>query len=309
MKLSNPGKGYLMIGIASFLWGTAGLLLDGLFKSGVTSANIVFWKLLFGFILMFIYIFLKDRELLKIDKKSMLQLAFVGLVCQALYNLLMFSSVEKTTLATATVLLYTAPAFVIILSKILYKEIISINKIISLFLCMAGCFLVVTGAEMTSLKVNPIGVLMGIGAGFAYAIMTIMSKSLLKSCKQETIVLYAMGFGSLFSSFFSNPMFMLKANFGMEVWLYLFLFGLVQTFLAYTIYITGLSYEVEASKVGIIATLEVVVAATISYIFFNEVIGGWKLFGVLMVIASIVILQLRKMSSVKTEVSNTFQSN
>jgi drug/metabolite transporter (DMT)-like permease len=302
MKLSNPAKGYLMVGLASFLWGTAGLLLDGLFKSGVTSANIVFWKLLFGFILMFIYIFFKNRELLKIDRKSMLQLAIVGLVCQAIYNLLMFTSVQKTTLATATVLIYTAPAFVIIMSKILYKEVITTNKIISLILCMAGCFLVVTGAEMTSLKVNPVGVLMGIGAGFAYAIMTIMSKSLLKVCKQETIVLYAMGFGFLFSGLFSDPMVLLENNYGMKVWIYLFLFGLLQTFLAYTIYITALTYEVEASKVGIIATLEVVVAAGISYIFFNEAIGGWKLFGILMVIASIVILQIRKTLSTEVNV-------
>jgi drug/metabolite transporter (DMT)-like permease len=293
-----------MVAIASILWGTAGLILNVLFESGVTSINIVFWKLLFGFLLMFVYIFFKNRELLKVDKKGMLYLALMGLICQTLYNFLMFTSIKKTSIATATVLLYTAPAFVIIMSRIVYKELVTTNKIISLLLCMTGSFLVVTGASITDLKINSTGVLAGIGAGLAYAILTILTKYLLKKYKEETIVLYAMGFGFLFSILFSNPVVMLGGNFGIKVWLNLFLFGLIQTFLAYTLYITGMSYGVEASKVGIIATLEVVVAAAISYLFLNEVIGGWRLLGIIMVIASIVILQSKRVMPLESNVSS-----
>ena len=55
-------------------------------------------------------------------------------------------------------------------------------------------------------------------------------------------------------------------------------------------YITGLSYGVEASKAGIICSLEIVVSVIISYLFFNEVILGVKLLGIIMALGSIFII-------------------
>jgi drug/metabolite transporter (DMT)-like permease len=77
-------------------------------------------------------------------------------------------------------------------------------------------------------------------------------------------------------------------------WLLLCSIGLISTALAYGLYITGLSYGIEASKAGIISTLELVVSVILSYLVFEEALGGWKLIGILMVIFSVIIVQVDK---------------
>jgi drug/metabolite transporter (DMT)-like permease len=56
---------------------------------------------------------------------------------------------------------------------------------------------------------------------------------------------------------------------------------------------------IEASKAGIISTVEVVVAVMVSYVFFDEQLVGIKLLGILMVIDSVVTVQLNRLTAHK----------
>lgn len=302
LKFENQTKGYLMVALASVFWGTMGIYGQILFSSGITSKNIVFWKLIFAFSGIFVYTLIKDRNLLRIDRKGIMQFGLIGLICHALQNLFMLSAIEKTTIATATILLYTSPAFIIIISRIIYKEKLTFNKVISLVLCFSGSFLTVTGASLNMIKINVTGVMFGLGAGFTYSLVTILTKSLLKKYRQETIVLYSFGFGFLMSMIFSNPTAILKIDFSLKIWINLFLLGFVSTFASHFIYATGLSKGIESSKAGIIATLEIVVAVLISYFAFGEILTIWKLLGIIMVIASIVVLQIQ--NNLKLDISS-----
>ncbi|ABR47404.1 protein of unknown function DUF6, transmembrane [Alkaliphilus metalliredigens QYMF] len=291
MQINDRTKGYLLIALASILWGTMGLVGKLLFSYELRPQDITFWKLLIGFIMMFVYLYIKKIDSIKIDRCGMWQLALVGLFCQALYNLFIFSAIEKTTIATATILLYTAPIFVTIMARIFYKERLTSYKVVALLFCILGCYLTITGGSLGAIKLDTEGMMLGLGAGFTYALTTITSRALLKRYSQWTILLYIFGFGALFSLLFANPTTVFQFGFNLNIWLGLFILGLVPTTLAYGLYITGLSYEVESSKAGIITTLEVVVAVLASYVFLGEVILGWKLIGVIMVLCSVIIVQ------------------
>ena len=78
----------------------------------------------------------------------------------------------------------------------------------------------------------------------------------------------------------------------LKVWLLLGTISLISTAIAYGLYITGLSYGIEASKAGIISTLELVVSVILSYLVFKEALWGWKLAGILMVVFSVIIVQV-----------------
>lgn len=69
-------------------------------------------------------------------------------------------------------LLYTAPSIVMILSLVLFHERITVQKLIALVLAFAGCCLVsLVGGEH---KLSTIGILYGFGAGFGYALYSIL---------------------------------------------------------------------------------------------------------------------------------------
>ena len=287
-------KGYLMIAIAGALWGTVGLFGKIFFAYGFDPKLVVFCRLLVAFLIMFIFIFLKDKKLLKFDKRGLLYTALIGFFSQALFNLLYFETIKRTTIATAVILLYTAPIFLIIMGRIFYKEFLTPIKISALILCIVGCFLTVTGGSLDTLNINSLGVLMGIGAGFTYALVTIISKAIIYDYHPLTIILYSFLFGWIFLVPFSNPLNLLHVSYSLPLVASIVGLGLIPTVLSYILYITGLSCGVEASKAGIICSLEIVVSVLISYLFFNEVILGVKLLGIIMALGSICIINFDK---------------
>jgi len=294
-------KGYLMIALAGSLWGTVGLFGKIFFNFGFDPKLVVFCRLFVGFLIMFIFISLKDKKLLKLDKRGLKYTALIGIFSQALFNLIYFETIKRTTISTAVILLYTAPIFLIIMGRIFYKESLTPIKISALILCIIGCFLTVTGGSLDALNINSVGVLLGIGAGFTYALVTIISKAIINDYHPLTIILYGFLFGWIFLVPFSNPLNLLYVKYSLPIVASIVGLGLIPTVLAYILYITGLSYGVEASKAGIICSLEIVVSVIISYLFFKEVILGVKLLGIIMALGSIFIINFDRQGLILIE--------
>ncbi len=289
----------MMVAAAATLWGTVGIQVQTLFNYNLSLQSIIFWRLFFAFIILFFFVFFTNKKWLIIDKKGIIYLALMGLFSQMLFNLFYFSCIQKTTIATAVTLLYSAPIFIAVMARIFYKELFTPVKTVALFLCMGGCFFAATGGSVAVLKLNLIGVLMGLGAGFTFSLVTIISKAIIRKYHQLTIIVYALGFGLLFYLPFSHPLIIFQKNLPLEVWLLISSFGVISTALAYGLYITGISYGIEVSRAGIISTLELVVGVILSYLVFKEVLWGWKLVGILMVVFSVIIVQADNILPVK----------
>ena len=294
-------KGYLMVAAAATLWGTVGIQVQTLFNYNLSIQSIVFWRLFFAFTILFFFVFFTDKKRLIIDKKGLIYLALMGLFSQLLFNLFYFTCIQKTTIATAVTLLYSAPIFIAIMARIFYKELFTPIKTMALFLCVGGCFLAATGGSVTVLKLNLIGVFLGIGAGFTFSLVTIISKAIINKYHQLTIIVYALGFGLLFFLPFSHPLIIFQKSLPLEVWLLISSFGVISTAIAYGLYITGISYGIEVSRAGIISTLELVVAVILSYLIFKEALWGWKLVGILTVVFSVIIVQVDKILPAKNK--------
>jgi len=299
--LKRQTKGYLMVAAAATLWGTVGIQVQTLFNYNLSIQSIVFWRLFFAFTILFFFVFFTDKKRLIIDKKGLIYLALMGLFSQLLFNLFYFTCIQKTTIATAVTLLYSAPIFIAIMARIFYKELFTPIKTIALFLCVGGCFLAATGGSVDVLKLNLIGVFVGIGAGFTFSLVTIISKAIINKYHQLTIIVYALGFGLLFFLPFSHPLIIFQKSLPLEVWLLISSFGVISTAIAYGFYITGISYGIEVSRAGIISTLELVVAVILSYLIFKEALWGWKLVGILTVVFSVIIVQVDKILPAKNK--------
>ena len=292
--MERQTKGYLMVAAAGILWGTIGIQVKTLLNYQLSVQAIVLWRMIFAVIILFPFIFFTKREILKVDLRGIAYFSLIGICSQFFFNVLYFSAIQKTTIATAVTLLYSAPIFIAVMARIFYKELFTPIKTVALFLCMGGCFFASTGGSVAVLKLNLIGVLMGLGAGFTFALLTIIIKAIINDYHQLTIIAYSIGFGLLFYLPFTHPLEIFQMDLALKAWLLLCSLGLISTVIAYGFYITGLSYGIEASKAGIISTLEVVVSVTLSYLVFKEALWGWKLVGILMVVFSVIIVQVDK---------------
>lgn len=291
MQLSSKQKGYLLVGLSGSLWGTGFLYIQYILNQGLDPKDLVSWKMMIGFFIMLTYTLIQDKKLLKVDKKGLLYFAFMAFVCHVLYNLSMYVALERTNIATTVSLMYTAPVFVLLIARFAFKEPLTLIKVIAVFLCVVGVFLTATGGTLSVLDLNAIGVLLGLFTGLCYAIMNLLSKFLLKTYKQLTILTYTFGLAFLFSLSFSNPLAAFQIEFNIWFWINILLLGAVPTALAYMLFTSGLSHNIESSKAAIIATIEVPVSVIGSYIVFGQNIMGLKMVGVALVLISVIILQ------------------
>ena len=292
-----------MVAAAGILWGTIGSQVKILLNYQLSVQAIVLWRMVFAVLILFPFIFFTKREILKVNLRGIAYFSLIGICSQFFFNILYFSAIQKTTIATAVTLLYTAPIFIAVMARIFYKELFTPFKTVALLLCIGGCFFAATGGSMETLQLNLPGVLMGVGAGFTFALLTIITKAIINDYHQLTIIAYSIGFGLLFYLPFSHPLDIFQIKLNLNMWLLLCAMGLISTVLAYGLYITGLSYGIEASKAGIISTLELVVSVILSYLIFKEALWGWKLVGILMVVFSVIIVQVDKILPAKNKLS------
>lgn len=291
LKLSKSLKGYLFVAISGILFGCTGIFVNFLSSYDISINIINFFRPFISFTILFIYLIIRHRDYLKVDRKGLLTMVVLGFFSQTLSNTFYFYAIEKTSMATAVVLLYSFPVFVTIIARILYKELLSLPKVIALVISLIGCFLTATGGSLEAVTLNELGLLFGLGAGFAFSLVLIISKSLVAKYHQLVIVCYTMGFGTLFNFLFTNPRELFLIEYNIPIIVNLFAIGFFVITLGYLFYTTGMSHNIQSSKASIVMTIEVPVAVLASFIFFDENILGLKFLGIILVILSVILVE------------------
>ncbi|MDO4978424.1 MAG: EamA family transporter, partial [Eubacteriales bacterium] len=278
-----------LILLAGILWGTIGLFIRVLNDKGMESMDIVMVRAIVTAILLFIYLFLYDKSLLKIRWKDLWCFLGTGLCSIVFFNYCYFKAITLTSLSIAAVLLYTAPAIVMVLSVLLFQEKVTAQKIVAIIATFLGCMFV-TGIIGSAEGLNAVGILVGLGSGFGYALYSIFSRfALERGYHSLTISFYTFllaMFGTFpFSSLSKIRMVCLQSP---SMVVFCLIFGLFSTVIPYIVYTTGLK-EMENSKASIIASIEPVTATLMGVLLYHERLKGLEALGVFLVIGSIII--------------------
>ena len=274
---------------AGALWGSMGLFVRRLGDAGCSSAEIAQLRSLVTALVLFLYLMIRDRSLFRIRLRDLWCFFGTGVLSIVFFNVCYFTTIELTSLSVAAVLLYTAPAFVIILSAILFKERITGKKILALVLTLIGCICVsglLRGGASLTLK----GFLVGIGAGVGYALYSIFGRYALdRGYRSLTISFYTF----LFAVFGTIPFVSMHnvwhaVSSGAAQTAFICLFGLVTTVLPYIIYTKGLQ-GVENGQASILASVEPVVATILGIVVFHEILHPDEIAGIVLILGAILI--------------------
>ncbi len=279
----------LLIFIAGLLWGTIGIFVNELNSLGASSALTCFLRMLFAFLIMFTFAFIKHgKNFFRIDKKTLLLCAGLGLISQGFFNICYTASIKLNGMGAACVLMYSAPVFTAIASGIFFHEKISRLKIFSLALNILGCILTVTGGNIFNNSFSLTGILAGIGTGFCYGMAAIFGKAAGEKTDSLIMSAYSYFFAALFLFIFNRPE--LNSSFNIKILSTAFLFGLIPTSFAYMIYYDGIKKIKDTSRVPVIASIEPIAAVIIGMLLYNEQAGAVNFIGVAVVIFSIFMM-------------------
>ena len=278
----------ILLGGAS--WGLIGLFSRQLLNGGLSPRNIVLVRNLGGLLLMAVIFLLFDRGAMKINWRHLPYFFGTGVISVLFFTLLYFSCQEQCSLAVAAVLMYTAPAFVVVTSAILWKEAITKKKLAALAAAFLGCACV-SGIFSGAVSVTLRGFLFGLGSGFFYAMYSIFGRYALARYKPMTVTFYTFVFAGLSSFFVTSPLEVASAlaSNASLVWAALGLIA-IATVLPYILYTRGLA-EVESGKASILASVEPVAAALVGVAAFGEPMNIWVVLGLGCILASVYILR------------------
>lgn len=280
---------YLFVVAAAALWGIIGIFSKQLGLLGFSVLQIVSVRAIFSALFILGFILFKDRKLLRIEIRDSVYFVGTGIISFVFFNWCYFVAINKTSLAVAAILLYTAPAFVMVFSSVLFKEEMTKRKIAALLLTLVGCFLVTAVAGGAGRNVSLSGIMAGLGSGLGYALYSIFGRYALKKYDPITVTFYTFVFASIGLIPTSNIKGMLSLFSDMGTVYYAVCLSVFSTLLPFMLYTKGLSY-LETGRASVIATLEPVVATIVGIVLFGEPVSVFKVTGILIVVFAVSML-------------------
>ena len=290
METQKKAPAALAILAAAALWGIIGLWNRRLMAAGLSPFSIVVVRNLGGCALLVLFFALRDRGVFRVERRHLKYFFGTGVVSVVLFTVCYFSCQELCSLAVASVLLYTAPSFVVIFSAVLWREPVTRKKLLALFLTLLGCACV-CGLFSGGLSVTIPGVLLGLGAGFFYALYSVFGRYALAHYPPLTVTVWTFLFAGPASLLFLRPAELAGAFAGGGgLWLTALAMAVFSTAAPYILYTWGLA-RMEPGRASILASLEPVVASLTGVIAFGEPMGPLTVLGILCVLAGVYILR------------------
>ena len=281
---------HICILIAGITWGMIGLFNRYLLAGGFTPAAIVLTRNFGGLLLMTVLFFFMDRSIFRIKLRHVPYFLGTGVVSVVLFTLMYFSCQEQCSLAVAAILLYTAPAFVMLMSAVLFRESITKKKLLALAIAFAGCAFV-SGVFSGGLTVTTAGLLMGIGSAFFYALYSIFARYALAHYQPLTVTYYTFLCAGIASLFVASPIKVLELlATAPDIPILTLGLVVVSTVLPFVLYTKGLVH-VESGKASILASVEPVAAALVGVLAFGEPMSASVVLGLCCVLCSVYILR------------------
>jgi drug/metabolite transporter (DMT)-like permease len=179
--------------IAGSCWGSAALFIRALYDAGFDNVTITFSRQMVTSTILAIYIFIFNKKLFKISKRDIPAIALIAIVGYFGLNLCFNYSANMLSMSLASVLLCTAPVFVIIFSKILFGENITKTKALCMVAALVGCALLSGVFEDGGLKWSLFGIAMGVGSSICNAGYTMATNQAVdvRGCHPTTVLFYA----------------------------------------------------------------------------------------------------------------------
>ena len=268
-------------------WGIIGVFSRPLSAAGLSVIQITAIRCLIVAAGMAIILLIRDRSQFRIRLRDLPLFAGIGILSLVFFNVCYFLTIQQATLAAASILLYTAPFFVLLASAFLFHEPVTPRKLVALFLAFGGCVLV---SGSGGGRMGAAAILTGIGSGIGYGLYSILGSVALKRCRPFTMVFYAFLIAAAALLPFCRPAeigAVLAA--GRPALVCALALGLVSTLLPFLLYTTGLQ-QMEAGRAAVLAFAEPMVAALSGIVVFQEALTWQSALGIALIFGAIVLL-------------------
>ena len=282
----------LFVALSAASFGFLGVPVRFLHDNGFAPLDITAVRLFVTTIALVIVALVVDRGLFKVRKRDLLFFILFGFF-KLMSDVPLFRAQVTIDLSLSTLLQMTAPYYVLVISLFLFRERITLMKILAMLVAFIGCIFVtgvITGG-MHSLDF--VGVASALISGLFFGLYTIGCKlGSDKGYKPVTTMMYTFLFASLMTIPFANDVKVVESFVDVHLILGVLSLGILMTLIPFFVSTWGVQ-KLEASKVSLISVMEVITACIVGYFLFDEEMTVLNIIGMSLVVASIVIMDLK----------------
>ncbi len=237
----------------------------------------------------------KDRRgwrRIQLPTRDLIQCLVLGMLGVAASNYFYYVAIQKTSVAIAIILQYTAPVWVLLYVVSRGQQKLSPQKVAAVLVALAGIALTIgiVGAKSGSpLHLNSYGLIAAMLASFSFAFYNVGGHSILARYDRWRVLTWTLASASVFWLFVNPPW--KVAHYTPAQWAFLFVFSMISVLGSFSLYFLGLQY-LEPTRAIIASCLEPVFSILLAALLLGEVVRPIQTLGIVLVLSAIVIVQL-----------------
>jgi drug/metabolite transporter, DME family len=293
--------GYIYIGLAAALWGVSASLGRAAFTerllpgSGIRNISPLILsqaRTTFSFgVVLFVLLIRRGRKQLRMPRHDLLRAFVLGLGGIAASNYFYYLAIQRTNVATAIIVQYTAPVWVLVYMVLRRAERLTLSKMASVLLAIIGIALVIGLFGQGGLQLDALGVSAALIAAFSFTFYNIGGHYILAKYDRWTVLLFTTMSASLFWMVLNPPNKIIAAHYSGSAWLFLLIFAMLSVLLPFSLYFAGLQH-LEPTKAIVASCLEPVFTILIAAVALKEVVHPLQGLGIVMVLCAILVVQM-----------------
>nr|WP_284703611.1 DMT family transporter [Clostridium swellfunianum] len=282
-------KGYIYSIVSAILFGSAGLIVKLAYVEGIDAIGLLTLQYIIAVALMFLILFVKSKEDLKVTKKELFRLLVLGVVGNSCMTVFYYSAYSYLPMAMVTILLYTYPIMVFLYTLFFRKGEISRMKTLALVTAFVGCVLAL-GLLSGGLKYSFKGIIFGILSAVFYAFMNIYSEDKLQNVKPLAINAYSTLFSLISLVVYSFPTFIIKGQVSLNLLGYTAILAVFCEIIPLTLMYAAIKH-IGSLKVSIIGNIETPTAMLLSFFVLRENISFTQIVGAVLVFYAVYLIR------------------
>jgi drug/metabolite transporter (DMT)-like permease len=229
-----------------------------------------------------------------LPKPDLVQCVVLGVLGVAASNYFYYVAIQKTSVAIAIVVQYTAPVWVLLYVVARQQQKLTLQRVVAVAVAISGIALtigIVGSHAGSALRLDSWGFFAALLASFSFAFYNVGGHRILVRYDRWRVLVWTLASASVFWLFVNPPWKVAAAHYTIAQWAFLFVFSMISVLGSFSLYFRGLQY-LEPTRAIIASCLEPVFSILLAAAFLGEGVRPIQMLGILLVLGAIVIVQL-----------------
>lgn len=289
-------NGYVFALLATILW-SGNFIVARDIKDIVDPYSLSFYRWLLATIILLPFAIVPLIKNIVIVKRHFIYLSIVSILGVSLFNTLIYIASHTSSALNLSIISITFPIIVIIISRVIFKEHIGINKFTGILIVLAGVLLLITRGDI-SVLVNitfNIGDLWVLLAAISFAVYSILLRYKPKTLSMITFQLITFILGTIYLI----PLFLWEFDTRvineptLNNTISILYIAICSSLLAFIFWNKSIEL-LGATKAGMIYYTLPIFTGSLAFIFLDEIISYVHLFSILLIFIGIYITNKNK---------------